>query len=89
MILRDGISADAACGGMRMLVVWCVVERMGCRHSLAANAACASVRAAVIGVEIFEVGRTVVLRDVGRFGVAAGQTRAVGSKRIAVTLPSS
>ena len=50
-----------------MLVAWRIVERMGRRHSLAANAACASVRAAVIGVEIFEVGRAIVLRYFGRF----------------------
>ena len=53
-----------------MLVVWRIVERVGRRHGLAADTACAGVRAAVaIVMEIFEVGSAVVLRDVGRFGM--------------------
>lgn len=71
MLLHGGIFADTACGSMRLFVVWRIVERMGRRHRLAADTACAGMRAVVVGVEILEIGRAVVLRDVGRFGVAA------------------
>lgn len=42
---------------------------MGLRDGLAADAACAGVRAVAVVVEISCVGRAVVLRDVGRFGM--------------------
>ena len=42
---------------------------MGLRDGLAADAACAGVRAVAVVVEISGVGRAVVLRDVGRFGM--------------------
>ena len=42
---------------------------MGLRDGLAADAAGSGMGAAIVGTKIFGVGRTVVLRDVGRFGM--------------------
>ena len=44
---------------------------MGLRDGLAADAACAGMCAVIVGVEIFEVGCAIMLRDVGRFSVPA------------------
>lgn len=70
MLLRNGCCANGASGGVCMLVVWRIVERVGRRHRLAADAAGSGVCAAiaVIGCTL-DVVCAVMLRNLGRFGM--------------------
>ena len=70
MLLRNGCYANGASGGVCMLVVWRIVERVGRRHRLAADAAGSGVCAAiaVIGCAL-DVVCAVMLRNLGRFSV--------------------
>ena len=55
-----------------MLVAWRIVERMGRRHRLAADTACAGMRTAIAVIACtLDVVCAIMLRDVGRFSVPA------------------